>query len=271
MEESISQRSPENTAPNSPTPKPIPRCIFAPMHMTIDIGNTRVKIAVFEGPDMMVFRAIDREAFGQVVLEMRATYPISRAIYAHSGPDMTLSEKEALAGVSLVQLTPTLRLPFAVSYDTPETLGMDRVALAAGALSEFPGETVLVVSLGTCVTYELMTNNSYCGGGISPGLQMRLRALADYTHALPWLKENQTPLATEGKNTQQSIQHGTIWGWKQEILGVINKYQLRFGNIKIIITGGDAHFFDDCIKSHIFARPNLNAIGLNFILRHHAH
>lgn len=157
-------------------------------------------------------------------------------------------------------------LPIKNSYQTPETLGSDRIAGAVGAWKHFKKGPVLSIDVGTCITFDLVNEESaYCGGAISPGLQMRFKALYDNTDGLPLIKmSGETPLI--GTSTADSIKSGVVNGIVAEIDGMIEKYQAVFPDIQCIITGGDGDFFAKRLKNPIFASPNLVLVGLNEIL-----
>ena len=146
--------------------------------------------------------------------------------------------------------------PFSNLYETPNTLGIDRMVLAAGAVLKFPNQSRLVIDAGTCVTYDFITNtNEYLGGAISPGLQMRYRALHNYTAKLPLLESN-SPDNFIGNSTGQSIHSGVVNGLCYEIEGFISEFSVKKEQFTIILTGGDAIFLANRLKSTIFADEN---------------
>jgi type III pantothenate kinase len=159
-------------------------------------------------------------------------------------------------------------LPLTNNYRTPETLGKDRLACAAGAAFLFPKKDVLVIDAGTCIKYEFVSHRGiYEGGAISPGLEMRFNALHTFTDKLPLLHPaTEAPLI--GNDTRDAILSGIMKGTLLEIRGFIKEYEILFPELQLIITGGDASFFDKQLKNSIFADPFLVLRGLNFILRH---
>jgi len=146
-------------------------------------------------------------------------------------------------------------------------LGKDRVAAAAAATTIFPGENVLVIDAGTSITYDLITKNgTYLGGGISPGIMMRFKALNTFTGKLPLITEiDDAPLI--GNDTPSSIKSGVLNGVLAEVNGIIDSYSNRFDTLKIIISGGDYKYFDKKLKNSIFATPNIVMQGLLEILK----
>jgi type III pantothenate kinase len=159
-------------------------------------------------------------------------------------------------------------LPFKSLYHTPETLGLDRMAAVAGSNILHPKQNCLVVDIGTCITFDLIDESgTYHGGGISPGIEMRLKAMHKFTSKLPIITFNgSTELI--GKTTKQCMLSGVANGTIAEIEGILYRYKQFFEDLTIIFCGGGSKFFETKIKEHIFAVPNLVLIGLNRILRY---
>jgi type III pantothenate kinase len=149
-------------------------------------------------------------------------------------------------------------------------LGADRIALVAGAIEIYDKQNVLVIDAGTCITYDFITaKNEYLGGGISPGMGIRFRSLNTFTQKLP-LIEYREEFQLIGKNTENSILSGVLNGVICEIDGIIEKYKENFGELQIILSGGNTIFFDKRLKNNIFAFPKLLLYGLNSILNYNA-
>ena len=225
------------------------------MNLTIDMGNTRVKYAVFDG-GTVVSDGCSEEFDEAVIDRILAAHPgITQAIVATTrGPvDDTVALVRRRIGRCL-RLSPQLPLPIRNGYTTPETLGEDRLAAAVGAASLYPGRNLLIV---------------FRGGNISPGVQMRFRALHDYTAALPLCEscEDQTLL---GRSTVEAIRQGVMNGIAFEIEGYIARLFPEIDALSIIFTGGDAKFFVKRIKNTIFAHCDLVFLGLNRILEYNA-
>ncbi|MGB0176022.1 MAG: type III pantothenate kinase, partial [Owenweeksia sp.] len=169
-----------------------------------------------------------------------------------------------------LSLDPNSPMPFENAYKTPKTLGKDRLALAAAAIFSYPSKDCLVIDAGTCVTYDFMDSSGiYHGGGISPGLRMRLQALPHFTSRLP-LVEYKEGFDLTGDSTETSILSGTVGGLKREVRGTIEAYQSRYPSMVTVITGGDMNLFDDLLKNSIFAPPDFLITGLNHILDYNA-
>lgn len=158
-------------------------------------------------------------------------------------------------------------LPVKNRYETPFTLGLDRIAAVVGARCFQPEGPLLAVDLGTCITYEFLdAGDSYLGGGISPGIQMRAEAMHRHTARLPLIAwpEDEVPLI--GQNTKACMQAGIYYGVRYEVLGMIQSYRNSYPGLGVYICGGDAKYFESLTKEHIFVIPKLVLHGLNRIL-----
>ena len=226
---------------------------------TLDEGNTSVKLALFEN-NQMLFRQSDVNLERVEELLSQCDRLIFSTVKKSTPFEALLFNKYA---ISLNPLTP---LPITNCYETPHSLGNDRIALAVGATANFPNNNVLVIDAGTCITYDFINSKKeYLGGSISPGIKMRYNALHHYTNQLPLLESIDTAMLT-GANTEESIHSGIINGVIFEIDGIIQRYTNQYPDIKVIITGGNAKLFDKGLKNTIFANPNLLMEGLNKIL-----
>ena len=157
-------------------------------------------------------------------------------------------------------------MPFKNDYDTPHTLGVDRLALMAAAVDQYPKSNVLVIDAGSCITYDFMdANQNYLGGAISPGLEMRYKSLEAFTSNLPLLQKT-VPNQSIGSSTEASIHSGILYGILYEIEGTIKAYQNKYPDLTVILTGGDADFLCKQFKISIFAHSNFLLEGLNFLL-----
>lgn len=169
-----------------------------------------------------------------------------------------------------LKLDHTTRLPIANLYETPETLGEDRLAAAVGANELFPDQNLLVIDAGTAVTYDFVSDkNQFWGGNISPGLEMRFKALNQFTGRLPLVGPGDT-FQQIGRNTVEAIRAGVQNGLIFEMEQTIERFNRNYQNLQIIMTGGDSYFFDKKLKYSIFVHLNLTLIGLNRILEHNA-
>ncbi len=161
------------------------------------------------------------------------------------------------------------RLPFKIEYDTPETLGTDRIAAVAGAFNVFPGTDVLIIDAGTALTFEFLSDNIYKGGNISPGLTMRFKALNKFTDRLPLVSQSDD-FTFPGRNTTDAISAGVITGMTYEINEYIRTFEKKHTDFKIILTGGDSEYLKDKINYQITYMPDIVIDGLNYILEYNA-
>ena len=235
------------------------------MNLMIDIGNSLIKYAGFVDNQLQYKGKCDLSSFHKSMGELNTT-KINQVVVSSVKPiPKTLFwtlEKRGLKYIELPNLSPVI----VNKYQSPKTLGSDRLALAAGAIQAYPGKAVLIIDLGTCMTFDLIDyQGAYLGGSISPGLQMRLKALHIFTAKLPLVKLSQ-PKDLLGNNTNESILSGAVLGMEMELKGTIDAYKTRYPKIRIILTGGDATFFDKKLKNSIFADPDLLLKGMNFIL-----
>ena len=167
---------------------------------------------------------------------------------------------------NLLLVSNQLKVPFKNLYKSKNTLGQDRLALVSAAAFKFPKENVLIVDVGSCITYDFKNNNNeYLGGGISPGISMRFKSLNTFTSNLPLIDFDSIHQLI-GNNTKNSINSGVINGTISEINGIIHQYCEEFKNIRIILTGGDSNFLLKRIKNSIFADQNFLLVGLNKLL-----
>ena len=227
--------------------------------ITLDEGNTSIKLALFDN-DILVSKYNNIDLNFVIKLLPKCDRLILSTVKNNSNFNSLLSNKNCIL---LNELTP---LPIKVLYKTPNTLGNDRIALAVGATNIFPNSNILVIDVGTCITYDFInTKKEYIGGGISPGIKMRYHALNKYTNQLPLLKKVKE-VDLIGKDTSSSIHSGVINGISNEMDGIIECYFSICPKIKVIVTGGDAKLFDKGLKNTIFANPNLLMEGLNKIL-----
>ncbi len=240
------------------------------MNLAIDIGNKYTKVAVFDGETQLWSNAYKHFHLDNI-REIYAQYPdITDVIMSNVSGNLPVTEafiRERSHYMVLMHDTPT---PIINQYKTPETLGRDRLAAVAGAVALYPGEDLLVIDAGTCITYEYVNKaREYFGGGISPGLRIRFKALKKYTGKLPYLKKQDVDYLIGG-NTTESILSGVINGTSGEINHIISRYLSMYPDLRVLVTGGDARFFESYLKSPIFVVPNLVLFGLNKILLYNA-
>lgn len=236
------------------------------MNLCIDIGNSRVKVAVFEFNKLIKTFSFFKESLFEELELIKSAYPISNAILS----TVTLLESAILIKLEalfpLKVLSANLKLPFTLDYKTTDTLGLDRIALAASAIVNYSNQNVLVIDAGTCITYDFITDKGiYLGGAISPGIQMRYNALHNQTAKLPQL-QLKYPENFIGNTTEMSIHSGVCLGAIYEIDGAISTYNFKYQKLTVVLTGGDIIFLAGKLKSTIFANSNFLLEGLNHLL-----
>lgn len=175
------------------------------------------------------------------------------------------SEELVFKDRSVSVLSHVTPMPIELDYKTPKTLGPDRIAAAVGAMDLFPDQNSLILDLGTCMTVDLVTEKGvFQGGIISPGLKMRMRAMAHFTSKLPDISEFWQEIENDvfGKTTNECLVSGSYQGMLHEIRGIIAAFETNFTSINVILSGGDAHFFESKVKAHIFAGSKIVQKGL---------
>lgn len=237
------------------------------MDLVVDVGNTFVKIAVFED-DNIIFHQKYSEINASIIFEIKNKFPIKRAIISSvRNNEAEISAIFKKFNILLYWLNHQMKFPFKINYTTPQTLGLDRLAAVAGALVKFPNNNLLVVDMGTCITFDFVDESlTYHGGSIAPGFEMRFKALHHFTQKLPQVNYETQPLKLIGDSTENSIISGIYNGFKFEILGMISAYEQQYKDMKIVITGGDFKLFDLEVKNRIFADDFLVLRGLQQIL-----
>jgi type III pantothenate kinase len=235
------------------------------MNLIIDIGNTFIKLAIYDD-DKLLFLKRYKKVRVSDINEIRKKYPFQKAILSSVRGSHPYFIQHLQKNYHLSILSHKTKVPVTMAYKTPKTLGLDRLAAVVGAVAAYPNSKVLVIDIGTCMTFDYVDEKKiYHGGNISPGIELRLRAMHDYTSSLP-LVERKKHKDILGKSTTHAIQNGAVWGMKLEIERFIEKLTMKYGRLRVILTGGDAIYFGDWIESKIFANPNLVLDGLNHIL-----
>jgi type III pantothenate kinase len=245
------------------------------MYLILDLGNTNKKMAVVPAG------VLTPEGFSKLARNFKSvpgiTLPAVRKFVSshphikacilsavvHVPDPVSAWLRETFRTLEFNHLTP---LPVTNLYQTPETLGNDRLAAAVAGFSLYPRHHVLVINAGTAVTYDLVTSDgSYHGGSISPGMNLRFRALHTFTEQLPLLSHREINFLA-GSDTEGSVLSGVINGMAAEMEGMIARYQDLYPGIKIILSGGDLNYFVNRLKISIFALPNIVIYGLHEIL-----
>ena len=238
------------------------------MKLVIDIGNTLSKVAVFDGADIVELNTTQKISVEYFQNLLKSLQDIQSSIIAHVA-DIDQQIINYLASVlNLMVLSETTPLPFVNKYETPLSLGYDRIAAVAGASSIFPNQNVLVIDAGSCITYDFIkSGKEYMGGGISPGLKMRFSALNTFTGKLPLINSDlEKSVKLIGTDTKKSILSGVQNGILHEVDGIIDSYKMLFPGMKIVLSGGNYKYFDKTLKNNIFVTPSIVLRGLNRIL-----
>ncbi|PRX56365.1 type III pantothenate kinase [Flagellimonas meridianipacifica] len=239
------------------------------MNLVVDIGNSLTKYAVFENRKLLHFETSESNLFLSKIKDVFESFPkVEHAIISTVG-QLENKEKEILALFCKVHvLSHTSKVPFKNSYATPNTLGMDRIALATAAFYQYARKNALVIDMGTCITYDMINDSGeYIGGAISPGLHMRYKAMHAQTEKLPLLAPEDL-LDFIGNSTESCMHSGVINGLINELDGTIDQYHARFQDLTVILTGGDSQFFVKRLKNSIFANSKFLVEGLNCLLEY---
>jgi type III pantothenate kinase len=238
------------------------------MHLVIDMGNSLVKTALFENGEIC-FKKVSPGFTSEILDSILDSKQIDAAIV--SSVRGTTDLEALFKAVSFPVLFPdaTTPLPIKNQYGSPATLGMDRLAAVTGARALFPEKDLLVINAGTCLTMDFLSEDGvYHGGSIAPGLEMRLRALNQFTGKLPLESPTKENIPLTGNTTSASILSGVINGMIAETDGFIAQYRTQFPELNVILSGGDIFFFDKKLKNRIFAIENIVLYGLNQILEY---
>lgn len=229
--------------------------------LCLDLGNTRLKCAVFRNKEMQELIVLPDDS-DNTIRELVNKYHPNCSILS-SVIDHNPALEGILAGAGFFhKLSNHSRLPFTTPVGKPETIGADRLAMVAAATDQYPGKNTLVIALGSAITYNFINKNKeFVGGSISPGMEMRFKSLNVFTAKLPLVKKDWNfPLM--GYDTRTNILSGVILGMATEIDGIIDIYRQKYHNFNAVLTGGDAPYFVYHLKNKIFADPNLIYKGL---------
>lgn len=229
--------------------------------LCLDFGNTRLKAAIFDDDrfrEDIILAGDDIPVIKLLLQKYQPQKAILSSVINHN-PEI----EQLLAGQCRFHLlTSTTRLNFTSPVGKPETIGADRLALAAAAVHFFPGKNNLVIGLGSCITYNFISQYSqFLGGNITPGMDMRFRSMHEFTAKLP-LVESDWNIPLVGYDTKTNLQSGVIYGITGEIDGLVERYEKRYGNFNVVLTGGNSAYFASQLKKGIFADSNFLFKGL---------
>ena len=239
-----------------------------PINLIIDVGNTRTKYAFFQQQSLL-----EEGTDSSEMLEKIATYTANgiplHLMLSGSGaiPDQLREQLQTHASF-FREATSSLPLPIRLGYETPHTLGIDRIAACMGGAFLFPGQDLLIIDSGTAITFDFFQRDGlFLGGNISPGIPLRLRSLHEFTSKLPLVEY--TPTFTPvGKNTREAILNGVLNGMLYEVRGYIDQFQKKHPHAVTLLTGGGSDFLKETLKREVHFEKNLVFIGLNQLLEY---
>ena len=234
----------------------------------VDWGNTRVKLALIHQKKYQIDAFKHGES--REILNRITQFDPDAILIAGSGEVNQDLQRDISARFLTIVFNANTPLPIDVDYDSRATVGSDRLANCVQAYSKHPGRDVITVDLGTCITYDILRENTFVGGVISPGLWMRSRAMNQFTARLPEVTIPKTMPGLIGTSTIEALQSGAKNGWMIEIFGMIENMEAKLSDPVIVLTGGDLPHFDRALKSTIFADPYWTIKGYEEILRFNA-
>ena len=229
--------------------------------LCFDLGNTRFKCAVFEDDllkDVVIMEDSTVETIEKITKQFDATHSILSSVVDHDAAIETILASHT----TFHKLTHKSKLPFTTPVGKPDTIGADRLALCAAVVDLYPNQHNLVIGLGSCITFNFVNKfHEFLGGSISPGMEMRFKAMHHYTAKLPLIKPDWN-FSLVGFDTKTNMLSGVILGMSKEIDGIVDEYAFKYSNFNVVLTGGDMGFFVPHLKNKIFADPNLIYKGL---------
>ena len=237
------------------------------MNLVIDIGNTRIKSALFVGNKLHTFKIFD--SFEQLLADTDFIHKANHAIIGSVVEGLDSFIERLHQKMPTIIFKSSIKIPLANLYQSVATLGSDRLSAAIASYYLHPNSNVLTIDAGTCIKYNFTNNlNEYLGGAISPGIRMRFKSLQHFTSKLPLVEPEWSYSDVIGRNTQNSILSGVLNGSVAEVDGIIDSYKLLYPDILVLLTGGDSEFLAKRLKNSIFAHQNLVLNGLNDILNY---
>lgn len=226
-----------------------------------DFGNTRLKAAIFKGNQLEKLELLENSSPQSIQKILDQYQPSKTLLSSVIHHDKAIESLLSNFG-SFHLLGPQTKLNFTTPVGKPETIGADRLGLVAAAVDQFPNQHNLVISLGSCITYNFVNNRGqFLGGSISPGMQMRFKSMNDLTALLP-LIEPAPSFGLVGYDTKTNLLSGVVLGMAAEIDGIIGAYEAKYSKFNALLTGGDLSYFVPHLKRRIFADQNLIYKGL---------
>lgn len=232
------------------------------MQLALDAGNSGIKFGLFEKNKLLIngklFQGdslkanIDREYFEKI------TTVISCSVL----DNLNINH---LPEVKHIRINKDSNFPFPINYESPESLGIDRIVASAAV---YTNQTdILVIDAGSCITYDYTKYKvGYLGGVISPGIEMRFRSMDNFTDKLPFISKFITNPEVLGTTTKSCLMSGVINGITHEIKGFLEHFNSKSSSLKVFLTGGDSIFLGTELKSGIFVDQNLVLKGLNSLI-----
>jgi type III pantothenate kinase len=239
------------------------------MNLVIDIGNTSVKAAIFDGRDLVIMERIADDSI-ETIRKFYGEARIDKIILSSVAvdPSETVTQLRE-AGFLVHHLTWKSNFPFTNAYQTPETLGVDRLAAVAGAICRLGKSNMLVIDAGSAITYDLVSDGEFKGGFISPGMEMRFRALHTFTGRLPLCTYSHN-FRYPATNTADAITGGVVMGLAFELNEYIRSVRKEYSGLVTILTGGDSEMFTELINDEFITIPGLVIEGLNYLLEYNS-
>lgn len=237
--------------------------------LAIDRGNSRTKVGLHHKNGDVEMAVFANTAEDELIYHIKSLQFDAAIMSSVAVENLNIVSEYLQLNGKFICVDSSTPLPLISEYATPETLGVDRIAGAIGAWKLVGNKNVLLIDVGTCINYECVVNNIYLGGAISPGLEMRLKAMHDYTGKLPLLKLPEIEIEIIGNSTSSCMLSGAIYGMVNEIEGIVNRYQTKYSGILVVLSGGDGLFLGKYLKNSIFAQhKEVVLLGLIEILKY---
>lgn len=220
--------------------------------LCFDFGNSRLKAAVFTNGKLVIDFILKDGCLDEMKSLINKYQPTKSILASVIDHDLSI-ESLLTEHTQFHKVCINSKLNFSTAVSKPDTIGADRLALLAAAADQFPNNNNLIIGMGSCITYNFINQNQvFLGGSISPGMEMRFKAMHDYTAKLP-LVQSDWNLPLIGYDTKTNLQSGVVYGIINEIEGFIERYSQKYSNFNPILTGGNTEFFATRLKNKIFA------------------